>query len=81
MPTYEFINKTTEEVFVRIIKYSEKVQYLNDNPNIESYFSKAPPLAYRIGAIKIPGGFKEVLSNIHERTGGSTLKNNTTGNL
>ena len=39
MPTYEFKNKDTGEVFEKIMSYDSKVKYLEENPNIQSYYS------------------------------------------
>ena len=39
MPTYEFKNKDTGEVFEKIMSYDNKVEYLKDNPNIQSHYS------------------------------------------
>ena len=43
MPTYEFKNTETDEVFEEIMSYDDKVKYLEDNPHIDSYFSQFPP--------------------------------------
>lgn len=81
MPTYEFRNKETGEVVERFMSMSAREQFLIDNPNLEQTMTQAPAMGYRIGTPKIPGGFKDVLNTIHERTAGSTLKQNTTGNI
>lgn len=39
MPTYEFKNKDTGEVFEKIMSYEKKVEYLKDNPNIQSHYT------------------------------------------
>jgi hypothetical protein len=39
MPTYEFKNKDTDEVFEKIMSYDSKVKYLEDNPNIQSHYT------------------------------------------
>ena len=36
MPTYTFKNKDTGETYDKMLKMSEKEQYLKDNPNIQS---------------------------------------------
>ena len=36
MPTYTFEDKDTGEVFDKLMKISEKEQYLKDNPNLKS---------------------------------------------
>tara|TARA_Y100000361_G_scaffold153259_1_gene174638 strand:+ start:1155 stop:1400 length:246 start_codon:yes stop_codon:yes gene_type:complete len=40
MPTYEFKNKDTGEVFEKIFSYESKVKFLEENPNVQSYYSK-----------------------------------------
>ena len=40
MPTYEFKNNETDEVFEKIMSYDDKVKYLKENPHIQSYYSK-----------------------------------------
>ena len=40
MPTYEFKNKDTDEVFEKIMSYDDKVKFLEENPHIQSYYSK-----------------------------------------
>lgn len=82
MPTYEFKNKVTGEIFEKVMKIPEKEQYLADNPDLESYFGSmniADPVT--LGITKLPGGFKEVLQGIHERTPGSKLNTITTRNF
>ena len=39
MPTYEFKNKDTGEVFEKMMSYEKKVEYLKDNPNIQSHYT------------------------------------------
>ena len=39
MPTYEFKNTETDEVFEKIMSYESKVDYLEKNPHIQSYYS------------------------------------------
>lgn len=75
MPVYDFRNKDTGEIFERVMKISEKEQYLSENPNIEMYFKVAPGMAdsVRIGVRKADNGFKEVLQKIHQKTPGSQL--------
>jgi hypothetical protein len=42
MPTYEFKNTETGEVFEKLLGISAKEEYLKDNPHIQQYFSKFP---------------------------------------
>ena len=82
MPTYTFRNTETGEIFEEVLRMSEYDSYKQSHPTHERYYDgTAPAMAYRIGTPKSPGGFKDVLNTIHERTPGSTLKNNTTGNI
>lgn len=80
LPTYTFKDKNTGEVFDRLMKIAEREEYLKENPNIESVIS-APNLVdpIRLGGLRPPSGFKEVLKNIHDRSPGSQLKKN--GNI
>jgi hypothetical protein len=75
MPTYDFRNKDTGEVFEKIMRISEMEQYLSDNPSIEIYHSQGPALGdpVRLGIRKVDKGFKEVLQKIHSKTPGSQL--------
>ena len=80
MPTYNFKDTNTGEVFEKVMKISEREEYLKQNPNIETVIS-APSLVSPISlrGLTPPSGFKEVLQNIHNRSPGSQLKNN--GNI
>lgn len=76
MPTYDFKNKETGDVFEKFMKISEKDQYLLDNSNLEQTFINAPSLGdpTKLSSTrKFDSGFKEVLQKIHARAPGSTL--------
>ena len=73
MPTYDFRNKDTGEVFEKIMKIAEREQYLLDNPHIESIITTAPAFTGDHIIVKKDTGFKEVLQRIHEKTPGSEL--------
>jgi hypothetical protein len=76
MPIYEFRNKETGEITERTISYNAKIQYLEENPHIESVILTAPSLGdpTKLTATrKFDTGFNEVLSRIHEKTPGSQL--------
>jgi hypothetical protein len=79
MPTYDFRNKETGEVFEKIMKIAEKEQYLIDNPQIEQAITSAPAMgdSVRLGIRKSDNGFKEVLQKIHSKTAGSVLNQTT----
>ena len=80
MPTYTFKDTNTGEIFDKVMKIAEREEYLKSNPHLESVIS-APMLVdpIRLGGIRPPSGFKEVLKNIHDRSPGSQLKKN--GNI
>ena len=74
MPTYSFRNNETGEQYDMIMKYEDKVIYLNNHPEIESIITKAPGLTTGTGdRTRPPEGFKEVLSKIAEANPNSTL--------
>jgi hypothetical protein len=82
MPVYDFRNKDTGDIVTLTMKISEKQQYLQDHPNMESYFGDTQmnigdPV--RLGVRKVDGGFKDVLQQVHARTPGSNL--NTIANI
>ena len=45
MPTYDFRNKDTGEVFEKVMKIADKEQYLIDNPHLEQTITSAPAFA------------------------------------
>lgn len=73
MPTYDFRNKDTGEVFEKVMKIADKEQYLIDNPHLEQTITTAPAFAGDHIVIKKDTGFKEVLQRVHEKTPGSQL--------
>ncbi len=79
MPIYEFKNTDSGEVFEKNMTFSDKEQYLSENENIKSHFSKFPGLCdpVRLGITKPNEGWKEVLQKINERTPGATLKDHS----
>lgn len=76
MPTYSFRNKDTGEVFDRLMNWSTRNSFLEENPNLESIILGAPSLGdpVRLGVRRTDDGFKEVLSKIGERNYKSNLK-------
>lgn len=81
MPTYNFRNKETGEVFEKFMSISARETFLQENPSIETMISGTPMIVdpVRIGVRKVDSGFKEVLQKIHSRTPGSQL--NKTNNF
>ena len=81
MPTYDFIDTDTGEEFEMMMKWSEREDYLKNNPNIQPLLS-APKIVSGTTASstnKVPDGFKEVLSKVSEKYPMSPLaeKHNT----
>ena len=76
MPTYTFQNTSTKEVVDKILKISEREDWLKDNPEWQQIHTKAPAMGdpVRLGITRMDNGFREVLQKIHERSPGSTLK-------
>tara|TARA_B100001057_G_scaffold490077_1_gene577629 strand:+ start:301 stop:546 length:246 start_codon:yes stop_codon:yes gene_type:complete len=66
MPTYEFKNTETDEVFEKIMKYDDKVKFLEENPHIQSYYSKLNIDYDGGGSVlsKAGSGWKEVQDRI-----------------
>lgn len=70
MPTYDFRNKETGELFERFLSFSGKDEFLEQNPHIEQVLLKAPSIVSGVSgtaASRVPDGFKEVLSKIGEK--------------
>ncbi len=72
MPTYTFENKDTGEVFDKVMKISEKEQYLKDNSNIKSVIT-APNFVGDHIIKKMDGGMKETLQKIAEKNPNTPL--------
>jgi len=85
MPTYNFIDTDTDEVFEMFMSMSEREEFLKENPNVQSRMFEAPALVRGTNTNnKVPSGFKEVLSKVAEahpespvgdRYGKKTIKN------
>lgn len=67
MPTYDFRNAETGEVFERFMSISDKEQFLKDNPHLHQTLTVAPGLVSGVsGQNKVPDGFKEVIAKVAE---------------
>ena len=67
MPTYEFMNTITGDVFEEIMSISDMEQYVKDNPNIKRHYSTVPGLVRSSGTTNVDNhGFKEVLQKVGE---------------
>ena len=73
MPTYNFIDTVTNEEFELFMKWSEREEFLKENPHIQTVIM-APAI---VGGVsikdKVPDGFKEVLSKVAESHKGSSV--------
>jgi hypothetical protein len=78
MPTYAFKDKNTQETFERIMSYDSKVEFLQENPHIESIITSAPSIgdSVRLGLKKPDQGFRDVLKNIKSNKAYSNNKIN-----
>jgi hypothetical protein len=76
MPIYEFYNKDTDEHFEKIFSYSDKLQFLKDNPQFIGSPSKFG-LVSMVGGIdsKTDNTWKEVLNKVAEAHPGSEVGN------
>ena len=78
MPTYSFRDKTTGEVFDKILRISEREQFLTDNPNLEQVLLQAPQVSTNsVSGNQHRKAFKEVLNKIHSKTAGSVMNKTT----
>lgn len=78
MPTYDFRNKVTGEVFEKFMSIAHREKYLEENPDIEQVLINAPQInCDPIGTNKHRRAFKEVLNKVHSRTSGSVMDKTT----
>lgn len=83
MPTYDYKCKDCNETFEVLCKIADmslprECKHCG-SLNTERFLGGAPGLgdSVSLGMIKPPDGFRDVLKNIHDRTPGSTLKDNS----
>ena len=72
MPTYTFYNTKTDEQFNDFMSWSERENYLKDNPHIEPMLTTAALVGDHI-IMKTDGGMKETFSRIAEAHPNSPL--------
>jgi len=73
MPTYNFLDTETGEMFESFMKISEREEYLKTNPTIQPVMT-APAIVSGVSTStqnRVPDGFKEVLSKVAEAHRGS----------
>jgi hypothetical protein len=66
MPTYSFRDKETQETFDKIMSYSQKLEFLEENPHLESIITSGQPVieAARLGRMKPDQGFRDLLTSM-----------------
>lgn len=66
MPLYVFYDSELDETFELIMKYDDKVKFLESNPNLKERIG-APNIVSGVDGLRKPdGGFDELLSRIGE---------------
>lgn len=66
MPTYSFRDKETQETFDKMMSYPEKLEFLEENPHLESIITSGQPVieAARLGRMKPDQGFRDLLTSM-----------------
>jgi len=79
MPTYSFRDKETQETFDKLMSYSDKLVFLEENPHLEPIITSAPGIGdpVRLGLKKPSDSFRDVLKNIKSHHPGSRHTKNT----
>lgn len=75
MPTYTFVNKKTKKVVkTEFMSISEGEAYVKANPELE-ILPGAPGIGdpWRLGRMKPPDSFRDVLRNVKKRSGGKNV--------
>ena len=72
MPTYTFYNTETDEQFDDFMSWSQRENYLKDNPHIEPMLTTAALVGDHI-VNRMDGGMKETFSRIAEAHPNSPL--------
>lgn len=75
MPTYTFINTTTNESEDKFMTVKERDEYLSQNPHIKQALS-TPTLgdSVRLGIHKTPDSFNDVLKHVKNSHKHSTIQ-------
>ena len=67
MPTYDFENKKTGEVFEKMMTIADKEQYLKDNPDIQQLLGMPKIVSGVDGLRKTDDSFRDILRNIDKK--------------
>ena len=75
MPTYDFENTKTGEVFTDMMSIADKEEYLKKNKHIKQMISKINISSgvMGVGQMKTDGGWKDMLSRIGDAHPGSKV--------
>jgi len=80
MPTYEFLNKETNEIEEHMMRISEYDAFKTNNPHLERYINEAPILGDGM-RMSVPGigqpdarFEREIIGRIKERVPHNTVK-------
>ena len=73
MPTYSFVDTDTGEEFDIIMKWSEREEFLKENPSVQPIVTAAGIVSGVSLTGKVPDGFKEVLAKVAENHKSSTV--------
>lgn len=75
MPTYNFLNKKTNESFSKEMKISELDDYLKSNPDLQQTLQVISLVSpYSVGRTRTDSQFRDRLNKIKERNPGSTIR-------
>jgi len=72
MPTYQFINKQTQERFKETMTISEMEQHLKDHPELD-VIPGTPIIGYNYTRKKPDEDFRSILKKIKKDNKGSTI--------
>ena len=61
MPTYDFENKKTGEVFEKMMTIADKEQYLKDNPDIQQLLGMPKIVSGADGIRRTDDNFRDIL--------------------
>tara|TARA_R100000479_G_C6282252_1_gene163405 strand:- start:26 stop:271 length:246 start_codon:yes stop_codon:yes gene_type:complete len=67
MPTYDFKDTTTGEVFEKRITIAERDKYLKDNPHMEQVLGMPKIVSGTDGLRKPDDSFRDILRNIDKK--------------
>ena len=75
MPTYNFKNKSTQEVVEKMMSISAMETYLAENPEWEIYHGTPPAIgdSVRLGLKKTPESFRQLLGHMKKKNLRSTI--------